>query len=289
MKQLSVLSSVFIFFILASCSNEEPDNPVFMQPSSIQSGNTDANNQIFGYDDYGRIVSWNCISNNPDGPNTYSAHYSYPDENTIKISAEEAWPNLQRFFEETIYLKNGRAANSEGTLISKENGIQQFGKTYRLVYDYLPTNHLNTVEHIEVFGVGDEIKDSAWDDAWRWMNYLIWDNGNLKEYQDHQNSSIHYQSTKYEYSDEAVSYPVIIPMVINNAHHLPLYMQGVFGLNSKNLVQSASSFDIDGNLYLTRQYSYEFEQARISKYTETDYTGSVYSNPVTYTVNWTEK
>jgi hypothetical protein len=116
------------------------------------------------------------------------------------------------------------------------------------------------------------------------MNYLIWENGNLIEFQDYQGSSSTYQSTKYEYSENRVSYPVIIPLVINNAHHLPLYMQGVFGSNSVNLVKSATSFDNNDNLYLTRQYSYEFEQDRISKYTET-----VNSNPVTYTVNWSEK
>ena len=66
-------------------------------------------------------------------------------------------------------------------------------------------------------------------------------------------------------------------------------MQGVFGSNSVNLVKSASSFDNKANLNLSRQYSYEFEYARISKYTETLFTNSVIFNPVTYTVNWTEK
>jgi hypothetical protein len=260
-----------------------------MQPLSIQSVDVNANNQTFEYDDYGRIVAWNCTPNNPNETNSYSAQYSYPDENTIKVTAEEVWLDQRRIFEETIQLKNGRASKAEGIFIFSENDNQVLRKTYRLIFDYLTTNHLNTVEHLEVVGIGDDLKDSAWDNAWRWMNYLIWENGNLKEFQDYQGSSSTYQSTKYEYSEDKVSYPVIIPLVINNAHHMPLYMQGVFGANSVNLVKSALSYDNNENLYLTRQYSYEFEQERISKYTETDFTSSVYSNPVTYTVNWTEK
>ncbi|MDE5881141.1 MAG: hypothetical protein K2H60_05380, partial [Muribaculaceae bacterium] len=210
-------------------------------------------------------------------------------ENTIKVTAKELWLNQQRVFEETIQLKNGRASQSEGTFISSVDGNPELRKTYRLIFDYHPTNHLNTIEHLEVVGIGDDIKDNAWDNALRWMNYLIWENGNLKEFQDYQGKATLYQSTKYEYSEDKISYPIIIPMVINNAHHLPLYMQGVFGLNSVNLVKSVSSFDNNANLYLSLQYSYEFENARISKYTETLFTNSAFSNPITYTVTWTEK
>lgn len=293
MKQLSFLSSIFIFFILSSCSNEEPDYPVFMQPSSIQSADANADNQTFEYDDYGRIIAWNYTSNRSNDPTSYSAHYSYPDENTIKVTAEEVWTNQHRLFEESIQLNNGRATKSEGTyvytFIDQEAGNSQMRKTYRLVFDYLPDNHLNTVEHIEVLGIGDDLKDTAWDNAWKWMNYLIWENGNLKEFQDYQCQSTAYQSTKYEYYEDKVSYPIIIPMVINSAYHMPLFMQGVFGSNSTNLVKSASLFDNNASLYLSRDYSYELEQDRISKYTETLFTSSVYSNPVTYTVNWTER
>lgn len=290
MKCLSILNYLFIIFILVSCtSNDEPEYPVFMQPASIQTADASGDNLTYEYDDYGRIVSWNCVFNSPDSSASYSAHYSYPDDNTIKVTAQEKWLDQHRVFEETIQLKNGRASHSEGTFISSTVGNSQLRKTYRLIFDYLPTNHLNTVEHLEVVGIGDDIKDNAWDSAWRWMNYLIWENGNLKEYQDYQGRSTVCQSTKYEYSIEAVSYPIVIPMVIKFAHHLPLCMQGVFGLNSNNLVKSSSSFDTNANLYLSRQYSYEFENARISKYTETILTNSTIYNPVTYTVTWTEK
>ncbi len=293
MKQLSFLCSFFIFFILASCSNEEPEYPVFMQPSSIQSVDANALNQSFEYDDYGRIISWNCTSNNLDDPSSYSAHYSYPDENTIIVSAEEILPLEQRIIEESIHLMNGRAYTSEGTYkanIHTEAWTKQLLKTYRLAFEYLPSKHLNVGQHSEVLGIGDDIKDNEWNKPMKWENYLIWENGNLKEFQDYQGSSTSYQTTKYEHSVAAVSYPVVIPMVIKFAHHLPLFMQGVFGLNSNNLVTSASSFDKNGDLYLSRQYSYELEDAHISRYLEKyNFTGTVYSNPVTYTVNWTER
>ncbi len=281
---------MFIFIILASCaSNEEPDYPVFMQPLSIQSMDANGDNQTFEYDDYGRIVSWKCISNNPNASTSYSAHYSYPDENTIKVTAEELWLNQQRSFEETIRLKNGRASKSEGTFIFSLEGTPELQKTYRLEYDYLPSNHLNSVKHSEVVGIGGDIKNNAWDNAWKWENFLIWENGNLKEFQDYQGNSTVSQTNKYEYSIYAVAYPIVIPMVINNAHHFPLCMQGVFGLNSVNLVKSVSTFDNNANLTLSLQYSYEFEQARISEYTQTLFSNSVFSNPVTYTVTWTEQ
>ena len=257
-----------------------------------------ANNQTFQYDDYGRIISWSCTSNNPNDSTSYSAHYSYPDKNIIKVSAEEFTSFPQTGFEETIQLneiillKKGRASNSEGTfsaVIHNGDRTTQVRKTYRLTFDYLPSNHLNTVEHLEVFGIGDDIEDNAWDNAWRWMNYLIWENGNLKEFQNCEGNPTPCLSIQYEYSEEQVSYPIVIPQVIKFAHHLPLIMQGVFGSNSVNLVKSALSFDKNADLYLSRQYSYEFENARISKYTETLFTNSVIFNPVTYTVNWTEK
>ncbi len=291
MKQLSFLCSIFL--ILAGCSSkEEPVYPVFLQPSSIQSVNANANNQTFEYDEYGRIVSWNCTSNSTNDPSSYSAHYSYPDENTIKVTAEEILPTEHRFLEESIQLNNGRASKSEGTYMATlhtEDWSKQLQKTYRLAFSYLPSNHLNVVAHSEVYGIGNDVEDNAWDKPMKWENYLIWENGNLQEFQDYQGGSTPYQSTQYDYSVEAVSYPVVIPMVIKYAHHLPLCMQGVFGSNSVNLVKSASSFDNKGNLYFSQQYSYEFEQARICKYTETLFTSSVYSTPVTYTVNWTEK
>ncbi|MDE6484441.1 MAG: hypothetical protein K2L14_03485 [Duncaniella sp.] len=299
MKQSSILYPILIFFIIASCSsNEGPEFPVIMQPSSIQSADANADNQTFQYDDYGRIVSWNCTSNSPNATTSYSAHYSYLDKNIIKVSAEEFRTIPQTGSEETIQyveiilLKNGRASNSEGTynaVIHNDAGTTQVRKTYRLKFDYLTSNHLNTVEHLEVFGIGDEIEDNAWDNAWKWINYLIWENGNLKEYQDFQGKTPSYHSTKYEYSGDKVSCPIVIPQVIKFAHHLPLIMQGVFGSNSVYLVKSASSFDNNANLYLSRQYSYEFEDARISKYTETIFTNSHIYNPVTYTVIWTEK
>lgn len=289
MKLLSILFAVLCLFVLAACSScEEPECPVVMQPASIQTVDATGDNQTFEYDDCGRIVSWECVSNNPNSSTSYSAHYSYPDENTIKVTAEELWLNQKRVFEETIQLQSGRASQSEGTFFLLQAGDVQARKTYRLIFDYLPTNHLNAVEHLEVMGIGDEIKDSAWDNAWRWTNYLIWENGNLIEFQDFHGTSKSYQSTKYEYSAYGGSYPVIIPIVINSIHHMPLCMQGVFGLNSVNLVKSASLFDDNANLIFSRQYSYEFENARISKYTETRLTNSASSTPVTYTVAWTK-
>ncbi|MDE7438475.1 MAG: hypothetical protein K2M93_08320 [Muribaculaceae bacterium] len=299
MKQLTILYSLVILFILSACSSkDEPDYPVYMQPSSIQSADIDANNQSFEYDDYGRIVSWSCTSDSHSDAASYSALYSYPDANTIEVTAQEFISLQQHSFEntiqlkETIHLKNGRASNSEGTynaVISNDAGTTQMQKTYRLVFDYLPTNHLNTVEHLEVFGIGDDVKDNDWDNAWRWMNYLIWENGNLKEFQDYQGNTTPYQSIKFEYTEDKVTYPVIIPTVIKFHHHLPLIMKGVFGSNSVNLVKSALSFDHNDNLNLSRQYSYEFEDDRISKYTETFFINSIISNPITYNVSWTEK
>ena len=291
MKQLSILCTILIFLTLASCtSNEGPEYPAKMLPTSIQTQDANGDNQTFGYDDKGRIVSWNCISGSPNSTVSYSAHYSYTEGNTIKVRTEETvnelWEEQHRVFEETIQLKNGRAAQAEGTFIYTIHSgerTSEMRKTYRLIFDYLPSNHLNTVEHFEVYGIVDEINDN---EAWRWKNQLVWENGNLKEFLDYQGNSTVDTFTKYEYSADKVANPLIMPMVTNRAHHLPLLMQGVFGANSVNLVKSASWLDNKSNPYLSEEYSYEIENSRISKYTATRFINSAASEPVTYTVTW---
>ncbi len=290
MRCLGVIVCLLSLLIPASCSNNEgPDYHVFMQPSSINTTDADGDNQTFEYDEYGRIVRWTLKSNIADDQTSYTARFYYPDDKTIEVKSEELLNNQTRFFEESISLVNGRASKSEGTFISHINDNMEVHKTYRLEFSYDLSNHLNVVKHSEISGIGDEIENNAWDNSWTWENYLIWEDGNLKEFQDFSGNSTIYRTTKFEYSIYATGYPVIIPTVINSAHHLPLCMQGVFGPNSINLVKSASTFDNVGNMCLSRQYSYEFDQARIVEFTATTFTNSVFSNLISYKVNWTEK
>ena len=156
-------------------------------------------------------------------------------------------------------------------------------------YEYDPSNHLTVVNHSEVVGIGNEIPANAWNKPWSWENYLIWEDGNLKEFQDYQGNKTVTWTTKYEYSIYEVDYPVVIPVVINNAHHLPLFMQGVFGLNSVNLVKSTSVFDSADKISLSRQYSYEFDQARIIEFAETTSYNIGSPISITYKVDWTER
>ena len=62
-------------------------------------------------------------------------------------------------------------------------------------------------------------------------------------------------------------------------------MQGVFGLNSNNLIESSSKFDKKGNLTFSQDYTFKFENARITEYEET-IGGHFTTN---YKVNWTGK
>lgn len=290
MKHLLHTFCALAFAFLTSCSNnDEPEYPIFMQPSTITTTDANGDNQSFLYDDYGRIVDWSLKPNNPDDATIYTAQYSYPNDNAIHIVSEESWLNQKRCYEETIQLINGRASKSEGTFSYYEEGNVILKKTYLLEYEYAPSNHLTVVKHAEVVGIGADIKDGAWEKPWSWENYLIWEDGNLKEFQDYQGKASVYETTKYDYSIEAVDYPVVIPMVINNAHHLPLFMQGVFGLNSVNLVKSSSVTDDKGNISFERQYSYKFEQAHIVEYTQTNSYNTAISNPITYKVKWIDR
>lgn len=287
MKHLPISIFLFAFAVLVSCSsNDEPEYPIFMQPSSITTTDTKGENQSFEYDDYGKVIGWMLKQNSPNDASIYTAQYSYQNNNTIHIVSEESWLNQKRCYEETIQLVNGRASKSEGTFIYTEDGNVVLKKTYRLEFEYDPSNHLTVVKHAEVVGIGEDIKVGAWDKAWAWENYLIWEDDNLKEFQDYQGKASVYQTTKYDYSIYAVEYPVVIPTVINCAHHLPLFMQGVFGMNSVNLVKSSSVIDNKGNTTMSSQYSYEFDQARIIEYTETH---SYYPTPITYNVTWIER
>lgn len=290
MKHLLHIACISLIAILVSCSNhDEPEYPIFMQPSSITTSNIGGENQTFEYDEYGRVINWSLKSNNPNDASIYTAHYSYPDNNTINVVSEELWFDNKRCFEETIQLVNSRASKSEGAFIFYVDGKVELRKTYRLEYEYDPSNHLTIVKHSEVLGIGDDIKDGVWENPWAWKNYLIWEDDNLKEFQDYNGNSSVYQTTTYDYSIATVDYPVVMPMVINSSHHLPLFMQGVFGLNSVNLVKSSSVIDYNGNVSLTRQYSYEFGQTRIIEYSETTNHNTAFSNTITYMVNWIER
>lgn len=278
------------FALFASCSNnDDPEYPIFMQPSAITTTNAYGDNQAFEYDDYGRVVGWHLKSNNSNDETAYDAQYSYTDNNTIHIVSEESSNENKRYYDETIQLINGRASKSEGTFISYVGGKPESRKTYRLEFEYDASNHLTVIKHSEVVGIGDEIKESAWNKPWAWENYLIWEGNNLKEFQDCIGKTSVYWTTKYDYSIEASDYPVIIPMVINNTHHVPLCMQGFFGLNSVNLVKSFTVTDYKGNVSFECQYTYKFEQARIVEYTQTSSYNTAYSNTITYNVNWIDR
>lgn len=288
MKQLLVFLSLSLFAIFTCCTNnDEPDYPVMMQPSSVTTADINGWNQTFEYDDHGRVVNWSLKSNDPDDASVYAAHYSYANGDIIHIASEEIGGNDKRCYEENIQLVNGRASKSEGQFIFYNDGNAELRKTYRLEYEYDTSNHLTIVKHSEVVGIGDDIKDDAWNKPWAWENYLIWEDGNLKEFQDFNGNSSVYRATKYEYSIYAVEYPIVTPVVINSAHHSPLVMQGVFGLNSVNLVESSCAIDNNGNISLSRQYAYEFEQGRIVEYSETNSFNAAVSNPIIYKVNWT--
>ncbi|MCM1067118.1 MAG: hypothetical protein NC418_06060 [Muribaculaceae bacterium] len=289
MKLKDYILGLLLPAIFTACSSsDEPTYPVFMQPASITTADTDGGNQTFEYDDYGRIIAWSLKYSDNE---SVAARYSYPRENTIEIEAEETFFDTRTYWAETIQLLSGRASKAEGTFIRKlDNDVIQIQKTYRLEFGYMPDNHLNVVKHSEIMGAGANITAADWEKSWQWENYLIWENDNLKEFQDFAGNTVVYKTTKYEYSSSAAEYPVIISGVINSLHHSPLFMQGVFGLNSNKLLKSASIFDADGNLNLTRSYSYELrEDALIDRYTETTSSNTAFSRNISYKVNWTAK
>ena len=287
---LHLIFSLSIFAIFTSCSNnDEPEYRVSMQPSSITSTDVNGYNQAFEYDEYGRIVSWTETSNSADGA-IYSAQFDYTDKDIIKVTSEEELMDGNiRYFQETIQLIDGRASESEGTFINEVYGNPQLRKTYRLEFEYDNSNHLTVVKHSEVIGIGTDIKEGAWDKAWPWENYLIWEGGNMKEFQDYQGNTSIYRTTNYEYSTYASEYPLITSIIINSTHHTPLVMQGIFGANSINLIKASTTLDEYGGLYLSRQYTYEFENERIIEYMETTSYNTAISKSTSYSVNWTER
>lgn len=287
MKNLFHSFCISALAMLASCSgNDSPEYPVYMQPSAITVIDGHGDTQTFDYDKYGRIVAWSLKSDESDNATTCIARYSYSNDISIHITSEEICNENKRCYEETIQLVKGRASESNGTFISYINGITELRKTYHLEFEYDPANHLTIVKHTEVVGIGDEIKDTEWNKPWTWENYLIWEDGNLREFEDYQGNSKPMQTIRYDYSMYAAEYPVVIPLIINNAHHSPLFMQGVFGLNSVNLLKTESVSDNNGNIYLSHNYTYDFEQGRIIEFTKTTFYNASFSDAVTYKVNW---
>ncbi len=287
---MNYLSFALSVILVASCSsNNEPGYSQLMQPSAIIPTDGKGGHQTFEYDDYGRIVAWTSTSESTTDVTIYSAHYSYPNDKIIQIASEEILNGHQRHFQETIQLTNGIASESEGTFIYRFDGNLEVGKTYRLKYEYDGSNHLTIVKHSEVVGIGDDIKAGAWSNPWTWENYLLWDDGNLKEFQDCQGNRSTYRTTHYDYSTYTSDSPIVIPMVVNSAHHIPLFMQGIFGLNSINLAKSSYVLDDMGNLFFYRQYSYGFEQTRVIEFTETTTYNESMPDTVSYSIHWTKK
>lgn len=289
MKLSNILFSLAcLCIILASCSdNDEPELQVYMMPSSILSDDVNGTSQTFSYDSYGRIISWKQNF----GGNNVIATFSYPDNNTIVVKSTEMLLDQERTFNEIITLYKGRASKAEGTFVSDfRNGASLLRKTYKLEFEYDNfTDNLTEVKHLEVVGIGEDVTDASWEKAWTWSDYLYWEGGNLKEYQVFQGHSSVQQTIKYDYSIYGVLYPVIIPPVVNSYHHLPLFMQGAFGLNSKNFVSRATISDANGNITHSYDYSYEFENGYCKSFTETYCSGEAISSPITYKVTWTAK
>lgn len=269
MKQILLPVNLLVLIRLSSCSgSDEPDYPVFMQPISITSEDRYGSIQTFEYDDYGRITSWIEQSNAPGTPVINSAYYQYPDKNTIKVFSKYNNGLSERYYHETIRLENGRAIDSEGTFENVGDGIGSYQKTYRLSFEYDPANHLVVVKQSEVTGIGDKVSDDAWNKPWTWENYLIWENGNLVEYQDyHGNSYVTYRN-KFEYYPTYTDYPVINPVVTNAYHHVPLFMKGIFGENSKQLVKTKVHDDFTyGEIQDTYEYKYVMDGSKVTEYT----------------------
>jgi len=189
---------------------------------------------------------------------------------------------------ETIHLVNGRAESCEGTYICNiDNGTDLMQKTYRLDFYYDMSSHLTSVKHTEVRGIGDDISDIPFNEPWIWENSLIWEDDNIKEFQDMQGHSNVYYTSKYNYTDTKTDFPIVYPDVTNFIHHLPLLMRGFFGTISKNLLARQTRYDKNGNIYLFKKYEYQIENNRIKSYYETESYGTAFSSPILYNIVWT--
>lgn len=288
MKFLNYVMAVVSIGVCAGCDDKEDVAEVFMQPASITTEYSHGTNQRFSYDDYGRITEWRSET----GPSRIVADYSYPQDGVIYVESSDENSPFKRIYTEKIYLENGRAVYSEGTFISITNSFYDIQKTYRLFYNYDAANHLVSVKHAEVMGIGDEIKDDAWDNAWEWENYYIWEDGNLTEYQDYEGNSYVRNDTEYAYYGDRLEYPVISPIDINCFHHKPLAMQGVFGSNPVNMLASVTTSYKDkwGNVNSSKtyKYTYQYDGNMISGYCFTKFYGYNADVPILYNIEWTE-
>ncbi len=287
MKRLHYIIIVSVIYLITSCSDkDEPDNQAVTWPVSITTEDTSGSDQSFTYDNHGRITTWDTKYTDGEA----STCYSYPNDNTIIIESQERVCNDVRTYMETIHLINGRAESSDGTYIYNiENGSDLMQKTYRLDFYYDTSNHLTSVKHTEVRGIGDDISNIPFNEPWIWENRIIWEDDNIKEFQDtHGNSDVHYTS-KFDYTDIETDFPIVYPDVTNSIHHLPLLVRGFFGSISKNLIAGQIRYDNSGNISLIKKYEYRIENNRIQSYYETNSYGTVFSSPILYNVIWTTR
>lgn len=290
MKLSYPASSLILFAIISSCSDSDNDTPEYQKSTplltSISCDDVAGGNQAFKYSESGKITEWSIKYSD----NEYAlARYSYPDDYTILVESEDVFFENTTNWTETIQLKNGRATKSEGTFMRKQNENVLIMKSYRLEFAYEGGTHLTEVKHSEVVGLNTDTP-SVWDEAWSWENHLMWENGNLKEFENYQGKNVVSETTEYDYYEHAAALSLINPVIINALHHTPLLMQGIFGANSKNQMKSASVFDKDGNFCLSREYTYKCRNdGLIDDYVETTVHNTSASNSILYKVNWATK
>lgn len=266
---------------LLSCSDsDEPKPSATVRLESITSDDYSGDDQYFVYDENGRITQWSY----KDSDNEFTAAYSYPSESEIEVLSVFSSQYTTRTFTESIRLENGRAVASDGTWeVVTSDGLGDINKTYRLEYGYDDSSHLVSIFHSEVVGIGDNISESAWNKPWEWTDYLIWEDGNLKSFQEAYGAQYTKYVTEYSYSQEKAERPVIYPLVIFD-YHIPLQMQGVFGRNPKDLIETSVKSDRDGNEVVKESYDYTIEENRIVEYWCTRSYGT--PAPIQYFVNW---
>lgn len=276
MKYLFQTVCLSAFAMLASCSSNnepEPDKPVLKLLSSISSVRSfpgsypTESSETFLYDDLGRIVKWEITENSPERDYTSSTRYEYPDKNTIKIVSEEvAYDNTSSYFEDVIYLSDGIAEKSKGTFIQSRDGEILTIKTVGIEFVYNASGYLSTVKNSEIYGT-EGSQDSNWSHPWEWENNLEWKDGVLVEFHDYAGSSLVFDTIKYNYSEDVIDQPVVIPIVTGRQYHYPLLIQGVFGPISHSLLIS----EVRSNKYgicSSRRYSYDFEGTQIGSYVQ---------------------
>ncbi len=271
---------------LSACSHkDEPEVPApAVRVASIVS--SDGGVRIYSYNRDGAVRQADCVA----GDMREKAVYDYSEADRIAIDysmQEQFWPHAQVNFREVLHLEGGRAVYAEGIFErTSDSGSDDVRKKYKHEFSYDNLGRLVKVRNTEIYASDVASRSTAWNRPWVWENTFEWEGANLVAYNDCFGSVEPRYVMKFTYFIDDARGGSMVGGVLPRPYYMPLRGQGVFGVESANLVAGVTKIDSEAGVVEARRYDYTIEDGYVKAYYETVSDGESVSASVRHDFNW---